>query len=524
MAIHGFPGGVISATAPTTSPSGASGVWTLDDQLQAGANWPVTPALANNSLRFRRSASGYLSRTPAVASNRRTWTWSAWCKRGLLVDENHLFTSGSLASQWASIQFTAGAFQIIETQDGITYRLITTAVYRDPSAWYHVVVACDTTQATASNRLKLYINGVQVTSFTTETYPTQNLQTYYNSTTAHALGRLFDGATAYYYDGYMTEVNFIDGQALTPNYFGATNPSTGAWQPATYRGTYGTNGFYLPMNQTVEDYSVEYIVIAGGGGGGYGGGSYREGGGGGGAGGYRSSVAGESSGGGGSAESALTLMPATSYTVTIGAGGAGITGSTSNGGNGSNSVFGSITSTGAGGGGASDNNGNSGGSGGGAGSQGSTGGAGTSNQGYAGGAGYIGLNAAAGGGGGAGAVGVSGTITNAGNGGNGVSSSINGTATTRAGGGGGGGYSTRGTGGSGGGGNGGSNVGGLSATSGTANTGGGGGGWSTSTTGAGGSGIVIIRYLGAQRGTGGTVTSAGGYTIHTFTSSGTYIA
>ena len=285
------------------------------------------------------------------------------------------------------------------------------------------------------------------------------------------------------------------------------------------------NGSWTQYNVT---YPIEYLVIAGGGGGGTGtNGPNTEGGGGGGAGGYRCSVAGESSGGGSSAESSLSVTSSIQYTVTVGAGGAA-GGIGTNGSQGGSSSFSSITSVGGGYGAGNSQNGGSGGSGGGAGSQGTrSGGSATSGQGYVGGAGSDG--AQSGGGGGAGAAGVnSGTYVTAGNGGNGVSSSITGSAVTRAGGGGGGSFN-RGLGGSGGGGNGAGVGTGNDSVAGTANTGGGGGGGGqtgggTRAASAGGSGVVIIRYLGAQRGTGGTVTSSGGYTIHTFTSSGTYTA
>jgi hypothetical protein len=270
----------------------------------------------------------------------------------------------------------------------------------------------------------------------------------------------------------------------------------------------------------IRNYSVEYIVVAGGGGGGITSG--------GGAGGYRSSVSGESSGGGASAESAITLTFGTSYTVTVGAGGAARAA-------GSNSVFGTITSTGGGLGPERDQSGGSGGSGGGGAlsiSSATSGGAGTSGQGFNGGGGVGNVSSIGGGGagGGAGSAGGNGGGSTGGNGGNGVSSSITGASVARAGGGAGGTFGggivgTATAGGGAAGAAGGANVGGA----GTANTGGGGGGGSyvsaTSTDGgSGGSGIVIIRYLGAQRGTGGTVTSSGGFTIHTFTSSGTFTA
>jgi hypothetical protein len=121
----------------------------------------------------------------------------------------------------------------------------TAPIYRDPSAWYHIVLSVDTTQATASNRLKIYVNNVQVTSFVSSTYPTQNLDTQINTTNEQAIGRDPLGGGSSYYDGLMTETYLIDGQQLTPSSFGETNAQTGVWQPKAYSGSYGTNGFYL---------------------------------------------------------------------------------------------------------------------------------------------------------------------------------------------------------------------------------------------------------------------------------------
>ena len=263
--------------------------------------------------------------------------------------------------------------------------------------------------------------------------------------------------------------------------------------------------------QTAGVYAVQYLVIAGGGGGG---GDY---GGGGGAGGYLTGTS--------------NLTVGASYSIVIGAGGAAATAGLVPGTNGVNSTFNSLASIGGGGGGTYYNvNPTSGGSGGGLSISPGTVGSGTSGQGNAGSAGSNYVSGpgpwAGGGGGGAGAVGggyvVSGT---GGNGGAGLASSITGTSVTRAGGGGANGQSTGGTGGAGGGGNGGSNT--TPGTAATVNTGSGGGGGGATAAGlggAGGSGIVIISYFGSQRATGGTVTSSGGYTIHTFTSSGTFTA
>jgi hypothetical protein len=124
------------------------------------------------------------------------------------------------------------------------YILLTTQLFRDVGAWYHIVVALDTTNATADNRCRMYINGVEVTVFTTRNNPTLNADYGINQATQHDIGRAeYTNSTCM--GGYMTEINFIDGQALTPSSFGMTDPVTGVWEPLKYSGTYGTNGFYL---------------------------------------------------------------------------------------------------------------------------------------------------------------------------------------------------------------------------------------------------------------------------------------
>jgi hypothetical protein len=290
---------------------------------------------------------------------------------------------------------------------------------------------------------------------------------------------------------------------------------------------------WLKFSQDAS-YSVEYLVVAGGGGGGA---DYR--GGGGGAGGYRSSVSEEPSGGGNGAESPVVVALGSTFSVIVGSGGPGQTQATGT--NGNPSQFGDVASTGGGAGGGGWNNmspGNSGGSGGGGMGGTPTGGGGgpaTSGQGFAGGLGAAEPVQCGGGGGGASQAGFAGgTAGTAGDGGAGVSSSITGSPVPRAGGGGGGNYVSGNVtvGGAGGGGAGGSGENPYqNGVAGSPFTGGGGGGASggassnpASLGGNGGSGVVIIRYLGSQRGTGGTVTFASGYTIHTFTSSGSYTA
>ena len=195
------------------------------------------------SVRLRSSAGGNFSRTPASAGNRTTWTLSAWVKRGTLGITQALFgtSTGGAAPNFEFRFNSADVLDVYDNSGAVQWRLVTTQVFRDPSAWYHIVLAFDSTNATSTNRAKLYVNGSQVTAFSTATYPSASYASYWNSTLAAGIGL----SVGDQFDGYLTEVNFIDGQALTPSSFGETNPVTGVWQPKKYGGTYGTNGFYL---------------------------------------------------------------------------------------------------------------------------------------------------------------------------------------------------------------------------------------------------------------------------------------
>ena len=200
----------------------------------------------SRSLRFNSADSAYLNRTPASASNRKTWTFSAWVKRSALSTDYEVFSAGT-ASPYMQIFFrsaTGGTADTLSVSlNASSVILTTTQVFRDVSAWYHIVAAVDTTQATSSDRIKLYVNGSQVTAFNTANYPSQNYDTNVNNTQTHAIGGFTDGTSTF--SGYMTEINFVDGQALTPSSFGATSTTNGVWAPIQYTGTYGTNGFYL---------------------------------------------------------------------------------------------------------------------------------------------------------------------------------------------------------------------------------------------------------------------------------------
>ena len=225
-----------------------------------------------NSLRFRSSNSSYLSRTPTVVGDRKTWTWSGWVKLGSLTGVRNLLGTvpGQYDQHYIGFNSDGALTAYFETSSGTTKtRWTTTSVFRDPSAWYHIVVVYDTTQSTVTNMCKFYVNGLLQTITIDDvaaTYVTQNANGYINSANLHTIGSGLAYYNGYYFDGYMTEVNFIDGQALGPSSFGKISGSTGVWSPKKYTGTYGINGFYLKFTDNSaatsaaigKDYSGNY--------------------------------------------------------------------------------------------------------------------------------------------------------------------------------------------------------------------------------------------------------------------------
>ena len=194
------------------------------------------------SLRFRASATAYLNRTFGSPTSANKWTLSQWVKRGKFgANDNGLFHAGALSVSHY-YEFTSGdALQFIDTGGGCT----TTRLFRDPAAWYHIVLAVDAA-ASGSNKVRIYVNGVEETSFSADTRSTWTGGTFNANATAHYLGLAF--STTYVYDGEFAENIFVDGQQLTPSSFGAISNTTGVWSPIKYAGTYGANGFYLNFN------------------------------------------------------------------------------------------------------------------------------------------------------------------------------------------------------------------------------------------------------------------------------------
>lgn len=198
------------------------------------------------SVRLNSADSAYFSRTPGSAGNQAIFTFSCWIKRATLGSEQALFSAKYTTGYWTVIDFDSSdrlRFRNLWGTDTITYT--TTQVFRDPSAWYHIVVAIDITKSSGADAVKMYVNGgSSISSFATSTYSNTFQVTAINYTYAHSIGRNQD-TTSSYFNGYLADVVVIGAQQLTPSNFGETNATTGVWVPKEFTGTYGTNGFKL---------------------------------------------------------------------------------------------------------------------------------------------------------------------------------------------------------------------------------------------------------------------------------------
>ena len=215
----------------------------------------------SNSLRFNDGDSPALQFTPSSDSNEQTWTVSFWVKRSTLTTSSSqmIFCSDTNYSEYVFCRFCGtevtgkeDMFQVFmvepNTREG---NVRTNRLFRDVSAWYHIVVRCDLTQSTAADRLRIYVNGVKETSFDTASYLNQNDDNInWNSNVPQAIGHQKQAGTIErFFDGYISEFYNIDGTSLGPDSFGETNDN-GVWIPKKYTGSYGTNGYKLEFKQT----------------------------------------------------------------------------------------------------------------------------------------------------------------------------------------------------------------------------------------------------------------------------------
>jgi len=204
-----------------------------------------------NSLRFNSGSADYLNRTPSSASNRKTWTWSSWVKKVDNTTSRQFIFNADSSSQNTSIEFKDNAISVFDFNSGsYQWQVITSAIFRDNSAWMHICVAINTADGTASNRVKIYVNGSQITSFSTSNYPSLNYESKVNLNVDHRIGSI-SGSTTFDLDGYIAEAVLIDGQQLDATSFGEFDSDTNIWKPKDVSGlTFGTNGFYLDFEDS----------------------------------------------------------------------------------------------------------------------------------------------------------------------------------------------------------------------------------------------------------------------------------
>ena len=219
--------------------------------VAADGGWESSPVVAN-SLRFNSGDSAYLNRTPSSVGNRKTFTFSAWIKRSGLSSVNKFFMAGNLSDEHG-IRFESNdQLSVYRYSSGFTFQVKTDRVFRDPSAFFHLVVAYDSSQNTSSDRVKIYINGAQESDFATSNYPSQNSTYGMNNTVEHNIGRLNGAPTSEYFKGYLADVHMVDGLALDHTSFGEEDATSGTWVPKEYTGSYGTNGFHLKFDNTSD--------------------------------------------------------------------------------------------------------------------------------------------------------------------------------------------------------------------------------------------------------------------------------
>jgi len=204
-----------------------------------------------NSCRFDGSSS-YLHKTPTNAGNRLKYTFSTWVKKSKITGEQIIFTAYASNTNHTYLRFkNTGEIRYRDVaSDSTNGQLVTSAKFRDPSAWLNVVLVVDEENSTSGNRLILYVNGLRVTEFSTETMPTA-ATTWNSADVKMEIGVTDGGDGDDYFSGYMAETVFIDGSALAPTDFGEFDEDSGIWKPIKVSGlTFGTNGFYLDFKSS----------------------------------------------------------------------------------------------------------------------------------------------------------------------------------------------------------------------------------------------------------------------------------
>jgi len=234
----------MSVLSNTGIRAGASGAGGGDYQIE-------------KSLRFNDDDSAYLKREFDATGNQKTFTVSFWMKKcTTTLDSRYLFTTEfTTGSYYFQLTSNSNQLQVYNKGASANVNVKLNNVFRDPAAWYHIVLKVDTTQGgDESNRLKIYVNGVHETDYEDDDFPAEDYTFSMLANKDKLVGAAnFNDSIQGYYDGYIAEFHYIDGTALDADSFGETNADTGQWVPIEYTGgSYGTNGFHLNFSNTSD--------------------------------------------------------------------------------------------------------------------------------------------------------------------------------------------------------------------------------------------------------------------------------
>ena len=228
----------------------------INKPLILSGSTATTGYTIDQSIRFNKADSAYMSRTLGTATDANKWTLSVWSKVGQVGNGMRFLEAGGSAGSEDFIGFGGSegyekAYFWKRTSSSYNYNLTSTQLFRDYSAFYHFVYVFDSSNAVSSERMKTYVNGQRITDFSTETYPSSGLASRINTAVEHRIGNPVYSSSNYA-DGYIAEMVFIDGQALDPSNFGEYN-SSNIWIPKDVSGlTFGNNGFHL-KGETASD-------------------------------------------------------------------------------------------------------------------------------------------------------------------------------------------------------------------------------------------------------------------------------
>ena len=234
----------------------------IHSSLLLGAGAAAGGYQIERSLRFNSSDSAYLSKAFGSPTSSVAWTWASWVKKTLITtstDYRGIFECGA-GSNYAYLDFSDNSIRYVNRPTTGTIAVLqTTPVYRDASAWFHMVFAYDSANGTSTDRLRLYVNGTRVTIFSSSTYPDPSQASVFNSAVDHRIGR--DAGNNGYFDGYLADIHFIDGQALTPSSFTEVSATTGQLIPKAYTGTFTGNSFWLKFSDNSSTTSGSNVGI-----------------------------------------------------------------------------------------------------------------------------------------------------------------------------------------------------------------------------------------------------------------------